>query len=516
MVGEKGAAGHGHTVREDLDQRFKRDNRHPLAAGLPGPHLDHRALPLNGRIPPQPVQELPDGAHRSIVGGPRRSRPRRQGSLDEPRREADTPRAMDKFRIRGGRRLKGEIRVSGAKNAALPCLAATLLTPEPVQLHGLPRVRDIITMERVLETLGESCEQHDGVTRAIAGRGDAFHAPYELVRTMRASVLVLGPLLARRHRARVALPGGCAIGARPVDFHLQALARLGADLRVEGGDIVAEAPRGLRGAEIEFPRITVTGTENLLMAAALARGRTILRNCALEPEVTDLAELLTAMGGRMAGVGTSTIEVEGLDGLGGAVHTVMPDRIEAGTYLIAAVLAGAGVRVSGCRTDHLGALLAALGEAGVNVALKGDAVEVPEQTSTPRAVSLVTAEYPGFATDLQAQLLTLATQADGTSEITEAIFENRFQHVLELKRLGASIEVNGRTARVHGPRPLDGAAVMASDLRASASLVLAGLVARGETVIDRIYHLDRGYEAMEVKLMGVGAEIDRFNPGPYL
>ena len=423
---------------------------------------------------------------------------------------------MEKFRIRGGRRLRGEVRISGAKNAALPCLAATLLTSEPVDLYGLPRVRDIITMEKVLAALGESCEQHDGVTRAIAGRGDAFHAPYELVRTMRASVLVLGPLLARWRRARVALPGGCAIGARPVDFHLQALARLGADLRVESGDVVGEAPQGLRGAEIDFPRVTVTGTENLLMAAALARGRTILRNCALEPEVTDLAQLLTAMGARIVGIATSTIEVEGVDALRGAAHTIVPDRIEAGTYVIAAVLAGAGVKISGCRPDQLGALLAVLREVGVSLSVLADTIEVPEQAVPPRAASLVTAEYPGFATDLKAQFLTLATQAEGTSAITEAIFENRFQHVLELKRLGASIEVEGRTAQVHGPTPLDGAAVMASDLRASASLVLAGLVAKGDTVVDRIYHLDRGYEAMEIKLNGLGAEIERFNPGPYL
>ncbi len=422
---------------------------------------------------------------------------------------------MEKFRIRGGRPLAGEVRVSGAKNAALPCLAATLLTSEPVELHALPRVRDIVTMERVLAALGESCERANGTTRVVAGRGEAHHAPYELVRTMRASVLVLGPLLARRRRARVALPGGCAIGARPVDFHLEALARLGAELRVESGDVVAEAPRGLRGAEIEFPRITVTGTENLLMAAALARGRTVLRNCALEPEVADLAEMLAGMGARIAGAGSPTIEVEGVEALDGTAHTVIPDRIEAGTYVIAAVLAGAGVTVTGCRPAHLRALLDVLGEAGVACDVAADAITVPARTAPPRAVAVATAEYPGFATDLQAQLLALATRSEGTSEITEAIFENRFQHVLELKRMGASIEVLGRTARVHGPTPLDGTTVMASDLRASATLVLAGLVARGETVVDRIYHLDRGYEAMEVKLNALGAEIERFNPGPY-
>ncbi len=423
---------------------------------------------------------------------------------------------MEKFRIHGGRRLHGEVQVSGSKNAALPCLAATLLSAEPVILRGLPRVRDIVTMERVLETLGESCAHSEGATTVVAGRGGAHHAPYELVRTMRASVLVLGPLLARRRRARVALPGGCAIGARPIDFHLHALATLGADLRVESGDVVAEAPAGLRGADVTFPRITVTGTENLLMAAALARGRTVLRNCAREPEVGDLAELLSSMGSKITGAGTSTLEVEGLEELHGADHTVIPDRIEAGTYIIASVLAGQGVRVTSCRPDHLSTLLVALGEARVAFSAEADAVVVPQQPGPLRAVSLTTAEYPGFATDLQAQFLALMTQAQGTSVVTEAIFENRFQHVLELKRLGAAIEVEGNTAEVRGPRPLDGTTVMASDLRASAALVLAGLVARGETVVDRIYHLDRGYETMELKLNALGAAIERFNPGRYL
>ncbi|HVN76973.1 MAG TPA: UDP-N-acetylglucosamine 1-carboxyvinyltransferase [Thermoanaerobaculaceae bacterium] len=423
---------------------------------------------------------------------------------------------MEKFRIRGGARLAGEVRVSGSKNAALPCLAATLLTSEPVSLHGVPRVRDIVTMEKVLASLGESCEHGNGVTRAVAGRGGAFHAPYELVRTMRASVLVLGPLLARRRRARVALPGGCAIGARPVDYHLEALARLGAELTIESGDVVAEAPRGLHGGEIAFPRITVTGTENVLMAASLARGRTVLHNCALEPEVEDLAHLLTAMGARIDGVGTPTLEVEGVESLRGADHSVIPDRIEAGTYVIAAVLAGSGVTVGRCRPDHLEALLSVLGEMGVRFTTAADSITVPEQPARPRGAALSTAEYPGFATDLQAQFLTLATQVDGPSSVTEAIFENRFQHVLELKRLGAAITVEGRTAHVTGPRPLDGTTVMASDLRASASLVLAGLVAKGVTVVDRIYHLDRGYEAMEAKLTALGARVERFNPGPYL
>jgi UDP-N-acetylglucosamine 1-carboxyvinyltransferase len=423
---------------------------------------------------------------------------------------------MEKFRIRGGRPLKGEVRISGAKNAALPCLAATLLTAEPVTLTNLPRVRDIVTMERVLAALGESCEHANGSTTVVAGDGGAFHAPYELVRTMRASVLVLGPLLARRRRARVALPGGCAIGARPVDLHLEALSRLGADLRVEHGDVVAQAPGGLRGADITFPRITVTGTENLLMAAALARGRSVLRNAAREPEVADLATLLAGMGARIEGIGTDTMVVEGVTDLCGCAHAVIPDRIEAGTYVVAALLAGRGVRITGCVPDHLEGLLAPLAEAGARIAREANALHVSASDRPLRAVSVTTQEYPGFPTDLQAQYLALMTQAEGSCRVTEAIFENRFQHVLELKRLGARVEVEGRTAQVTGPTGLEGTTVMASDLRASAALVLAGLVARGETVVDRIYHLDRGYEAMEVKLNGLGASIERFNPGPYL
>jgi UDP-N-acetylglucosamine 1-carboxyvinyltransferase len=422
---------------------------------------------------------------------------------------------MDKFRIRGGHPLRGEVSVSGAKNAALPCLAATLLTHQPVVLENLPRVRDIVTMEKVLAALGESCTRSNGETEVVAGGGGAFHAPYELVRTMRASVLVLGPLLARRRRARVALPGGCAIGARPVDFHLQALARLGADLRVEHGDVVAEAPDGLAGAEIEFPRITVTGTENILMAATLARGRTVLRNCAREPEVGDLADLLLAMGARIDGIGSDTLAVDGVEELAGARHRIIPDRIEAGTWVIAALLAGDGVRVAGCRPAHLGALLAVLGEAGARIDAGDDHLTVHPSGAPLRPISIVTAEYPGLATDLQAQLLALATQLPGRSTVTEAIFENRFQHVLELMRMGAQVEVVGHVAAITGPTALEGTTVMASDLRASAALVLAGLVAKGETVIDRIYHLDRGYERMEVKLNALGAHIERFNPGPY-
>jgi UDP-N-acetylglucosamine 1-carboxyvinyltransferase len=422
---------------------------------------------------------------------------------------------MDKLLIRGGRALSGEVCISGGKNASLPCLAATLLTAEPVALTNLPRVRDIVTMEKVLAALGESCLHTEGVTTAVAGSVEAHHAPYELVRTMRASVLVLGPLVARRRQARVALPGGCAIGARPVDLHLQALTQLGADVRIEHGDIVAEAPRGLHGADVTFARITVTGTENILMAAALAKGRTVLRNAAREPDVVDLADLLVAMGARVTGAGTDTIEVEGVGELNGARHTVIPDRIEAGTYIVAALLAGRGVRVTSCRPDHLAALLDALRDAGATLSVDASAVEVPAQPRPLRAIALATAEYPAFPTDLQGQLLALLTQAEGRSQVTETIFENRFQHVLELMRLGAHIEVVGRTALIDGPARLEGTSVMASDLRASATLVLAGLIAQGETVVDRIYHLDRGYEAMEAKLSALGASIERFNPGPY-
>jgi UDP-N-acetylglucosamine 1-carboxyvinyltransferase len=421
---------------------------------------------------------------------------------------------VEKFRIFGGRRLAGTVRISGSKNAALPCLAASLLTREPVKLLGLPRVRDILTMEKVLEVLGEHCSHENGTTTVVVGQATATHAPYELVRTMRASVLVLGPLLAMRRQARVALPGGCAIGARPIDFHLQALTALGARIRLERGDVVAEAPDGLVGTEITFPRVTVTGTENLLMAATLARGRTVLRHCAREPEVVDLAAMLTRMGARITGAGSDTIEVEGVAELGGCTHTVIPDRIEAGTYLMAALLVGDGVRLANCVPRHLSKVLDLLREAGARLEIGEDTIFVPRQRELS-GFSLTTEEYPGFPTDLQAQAMALATQATGVSSIVESIFENRMQHVLELKRLGADIAVEGNRATVRGPTRLQGTTVMASDLRASAALVLAGLAAEGETVVDRIYHLDRGYEAMERKLAPLGARIERFNPGPF-
>jgi UDP-N-acetylglucosamine 1-carboxyvinyltransferase len=511
MVGQERPVDQGNACRQDLRDAAERNVFAALFAALANAHAESDAAGGEARVPSHPVEKLAQSCptHETIVGGSERRR------LDARPGRAETPAGMDKFRIRGGRRLRGEVTVSGAKNAALPCLAAALLTRDPVALEGLPRVRDIVTMERVLQVLGESCEQHDGVTTIVAGEGGPHLAPYELVRTMRASVLVLGPLLARRRRARVALPGGCAIGARPVDFHLAALTGLGADVRVEHGDIVAEAPAGLRGREITFPRITVTGTENLLMAACLARGRTVLYNCACEPEVEDLATLLQAMGARISGVGTAVLEIDGAEALAGARHRVIPDRIETGTYLIAALLAGDGVTLAGCRPEHLAALLSVLGETGAEIEVGADTVFVPPQPPPPRAVSVTTAEHPGFATDLQAQYLALMTQVRGECTVTEAIFENRFQHVLELKRLGAAIEVVDRAAHVSGPAPLEGTTVMASDLRASAALVLAGLVAQGETVVDRIYHLDRGYETMDDKLNALGAQIERFNPGPY-
>lgn len=423
---------------------------------------------------------------------------------------------MEKFRIFGGRRLSGTVQISGAKNSALPCLAATLLTREPVQLIGLPRVRDILTMEKLLGVLGEQATYRQGKTVVIMGKAVNTLAPYQLVRTMRASVLVLGPLLAARRKARVALPGGCAIGARPIDFHLEALSKLGAKIRLERGDVVAEAPFGLQGTEITFPRITVTGTENLLMAAALARGKTLLRNCAKEPEVVDLAQMLTKMGARITGAGTDVIQVEGTSELGGCQHRVIPDRIEAGTYLMAALLVGQGVEIKGCVPAHLQLVLDLLLKAGAKLEVRSEDILIPPQESSLSGFHVITQEYPGFPTDLQAQVLALATQALGQSVVEETIFENRFQHVLELKRMGANIRVDGRQATILGPTPLQGTTVMASDLRASAALVLAALVAEGETIVDRIYHLDRGYEAMEVKLRALGASIERFNPGPFL
>ena len=419
--------------------------------------------------------------------------------------------SMDKLVIRGGSPLVGKVRISGAKNAALPAMAAALLTEEPVILENIPQVRDIVTERNLLTAMGAEVE---------LGYGRAQHrtticcknlvneeASYELVKTMRASTLVLGPLVARMHHARVSLPGGCAIGARPIDLHIKGLEKLGAHITQEHGYIEASAER-LKGARIIFEKITVTGTEDLLMAATLAEGETVLENCACEPEVVDLAALLSKMGARIEGAGTRTIRVHGVDKLSGARHRIIPDRIEAGTFIIAAALAGGELTVANCEPLHLGAVLSKLDECGVHVAITTDSVRVV--TGGPlKSADIVTEEYPGFPTDMQAQYMVLATQADGASLITENIFENRYMHGQELVRMGANIKIDGRRAVVRGKTLLSGAAVLASDLRASASLVLAALVAEGETIIDRVYHIDRGYERIEEKLRSVGAQIRR-------
>jgi UDP-N-acetylglucosamine 1-carboxyvinyltransferase len=418
---------------------------------------------------------------------------------------------MDKFVIRGGTPLQGEIAVSGAKNSALPALAACLLTEEPVILHRIPNVRDIVTMEKLLANTGAEVETDGDVTRVQARAIVAPEAPYELVKTMRASSLVLGPLVARAGRARVSLPGGCAIGARPINLHLAGLEHLGASIRQEHGYVEAEAPGGLRGACYTFDRISVTGTEDLLMAAVLAEGETVIENAAREPEVTDLAELLTKMGAEIDGAGGSTIRVRGVRRLHGAEHTIIPDRIEAGTFLIAGAITGGDLLVTRCAPEHLTVLVSKLRQAGATVEEAGpDALRVCAPGPL-RSVDVTTEEYPGFATDLQAQYMALMTRAQGISLITETIFENRFMHALELMRMGANIRLEGRQAIVAGPAQLTGAAVIASDLRASASLVLAALVAAGETVIDRVYHIDRGYEKIEEKLQRVGARIRRIH-----
>ena len=418
---------------------------------------------------------------------------------------------MDKFVIRGGNPLLGTIRVSGAKNAALPAMAAALLAEEPVILENIPQVRDIETTRKLLAAMGAEVELGYGRAQhrtTLCCRNLASpEASYELVKTMRASTLVLGPLVARCGRARVSLPGGCAIGARPIDLHIKGLERLGAIITQEHGYVEARAER-LRGAEIVFDKITVTGTEELLMAAALADGETVMQNCAREPEVADLADLLNKMGARIEGAGTATIRVKGVATLHGAKHRIIPDRIEAGTFIVAGALTGGDINVAGCEPRHLGALLHKLDEAGVKCVHNADSVRVIGDGPL-RAADMETKEYPGFPTDMQAQYMALATQAEGTSIITENIFENRFMHALELVRMGANIKIEGSRAIVHGKTPLSAAAVQASDLRASASLVLAALVADGETIIDRVYHIDRGYEHIEEKLRGVGAQIRR-------
>src|SRR5438045_1533129 len=418
---------------------------------------------------------------------------------------------MDKFVIRGGNPRLGAVRVSGAKNAALPAMAAALLTEEPVILENIPQVRDIETERKLLAAMGAEVELGFGRAHhrtTICCRGPLTpEVPYEIVKTMRASSLVLGPLLARCKCARVSLPGGCAIGARPIDLHLKGLERLGANVEQEHGFIEATAER-LKGAEVVFDKITVTGTEDLLMAATLAEGESVLQNCAREPEVADLADLLNKMGAKIVGAGTPTIRVQGVSSLKGAKHRIIPDRIEAGTFIIAGAMTGGDLNIAGCDPSHLDALLSKLQEVGVKIRLTADSVRVMGDNPFT-AADMSTEEHPGFPTDCQAQFMALATQAEGTSIVTENIFENRFIHAQELVRMGANIKIEGRRAVVCGKTPLSAAAVLASDLRASASLVLAALVADGETIIDRVYHIDRGYEHIEEKLKGVGAQIRR-------
>ena len=419
---------------------------------------------------------------------------------------------MDKLLIRGGRRLQGEVSIAGAKNAALPELTAALLSAEPLTLSNVPRLQDVATMLKLLRSMGVVADRHADAPESVTLDASSVatpEAPYELVKTMRASILVLGPLLARFGRAKVSLPGGCAIGSRPVDQHIKGLQAMGAEIAVEHGYIVATAKR-LRGARITTDMVTVTGSENLLMAAALAEGETLLENAAQEPEVTDLAELLMAMGAKIEGQGTSRIHVQGVSALhapkGG--HRIIPDRIETGTFLCAVAAAGGDVTLRGTRADHLDALIDKLREAGVSIKAGRDWIRV-RASGRPRAVGFRTSEYPAFPTDMQAQLMTVNCIAEGSARISETIFENRFMHVNELVRLGAKIEVDGHTAVVHGVPMLSGATVMATDLRASASLVIAGLVAEGQTQVERIYHLDRGYDRMEAKLRAIGADIER-------
>jgi UDP-N-acetylglucosamine 1-carboxyvinyltransferase len=423
---------------------------------------------------------------------------------------------MDKFVVRGGNPLLGTIKVSGAKNSALPCMAAAILTEGEVILENIPQVQDIETERKLLVAMGGEVQlgygraQHRTVIKC-AVLSDPV-AKYEIVKTMRASSLVLGPLIARTGMARVAMPGGCAIGGRPIDLHLKALEAMGATITQDHGYLEARSPNDgkspLKGAHIVFDKITVTGTEDILMAAVLADGETLLENCAREPEVTDLAALLQAMGAKIEGAGTSTIRVKGVAKLNGARHRINPDRIEAGTFLLAGAITGGDLNVDCCEPKHLGSLISKLEQCGVKVSVGTDNVRV-HSGGKLAAADMTTEEYPGFPTDMQAQFMALATQCEGASNITENIFENRFMHVQELNRMGANITVQGRTATVRGKTELQSAAVMCSDLRASASLVLAALVADGESILDRVYHIDRGYERIEEKLRGVGAQIRR-------
>jgi UDP-N-acetylglucosamine 1-carboxyvinyltransferase len=420
---------------------------------------------------------------------------------------------MDKLRITGGQPLNGEVLVSGAKNAALPELCATLLTNEPVTLRNVPRLQDVATMRRLLENMGVSVQTHGERGGMTLHAADPItpEAPYELVKTMRASVLALGPLLARFGCAKVSLPGGCAIGSRPVDQHIKGLQAMGAEIVVEHGYMVAQLPAGrtrLKGARITTDMVTVTGTENFLMAACLAEGETVLENAAQEPEIPDLAEMLIKMGARIEGHGSSRIRIQGVERLHGCEHAVVADRIEAGTFLCAVAATGGDVVLRHGRADHLDAVIDKLREAGAQIEA-GDGFIRVRASGRLKGQSFRTTEYPGFPTDMQAQFMALNCIASGTSTVTETIFENRFMHVNEMMRLGARIQVDGKVAVVEGVERLSGATVMATDLRASASLVIAGLVAEGDTIVDRIYHLDRGYDQMEIKLRGLGARIER-------
>jgi UDP-N-acetylglucosamine 1-carboxyvinyltransferase len=425
---------------------------------------------------------------------------------------------MDKFVVRGGNPLLGTVKVSGAKNSALPCMAAAILTEDEVVLENIPQVRDIETERKLLESMGAEVELGYGraqhrTTIKCAVLSDPV-AKYEIVKTMRASSLVLGPLIARTGMARVAMPGGCAIGGRPIDLHIKGLESMGATITQEHGYLEARSPNNgsnrLKAAHIVFDKITVTGTEDLLMAAVMAEGESLFENCAREPEVTDLAAMLNSMGAKIEGAGTSTMKITGVEKLHGTRHRINPDRIEAGTFLIAGAITGGDLMVDCLNPAHQGALLSKLEECGVKLEIGVDSIRVrSEGAQALKAADMITEEYPGFPTDMQAQYMALTTQCQGTSTITENIFENRFMHVSELNRMGANISVNGRTATVRGGTPLQSAAVMCSDLRASAALVLAALVADGESILDRVYHLDRGYERMEEKLRGVGAQIRR-------
>ncbi len=418
---------------------------------------------------------------------------------------------MDRLEIRGGTPLRGDVLVSGAKNAALPVLAATLLSDSPVVLSNVPQLNDVTTMVKLLRSIGAEVTCHDGIRLEVDSREPKeFIAPYDLVKTMRASILVLGPLVARYGRADVSLPGGCAIGARPVNLHVEGLSAMGAEISIENGYIRARAPR-LHGARLVLDTITVTGTENLMMAAALASGESVIENAAREPEVVDLADFLISMGAKIDGAGTDTLRIQGVDSLGGGEFRVMPDRIETGTYLVAAAMTGGAIRVRKTRPEHLDAVTQKIVEAGANIETGGDWIALDMQGMRPRAVNIKTAPYPAFPTDMQAQFCALNAIAEGTAALTETVFENRFQHALELQRMGANLSIQGNTVISRGVEKLRGAPVMATDLRASASLVLAGLAAEGTTIVDRIYHIDRGYECLEEKLAQLGANIRRLH-----